>query len=108
MQIRQLLQENNIDFKQEFSFEDLKDILPLRFDFAIFKNELLVGLVEFQGEQHFQSSNGFYSEDLVRHDQMKKEYCQKNNIPLVEIRYKKNYDIKIEDLQLERMVQLFD
>ena len=50
MQIRQLLQENNIDFKQEFSFEDLKDILPLRFDFAIFKNELLVGLIEFQGE----------------------------------------------------------
>ena len=36
------------------------------------------------------------------------EYCQKNNIPLVEIRYKKNYNIKIEDLQLERMVQLFD
>ena len=108
MQIKQLLQENNIDFKQEFSFEDLKDILPLRFDFAIFKNGLLVGLIEFQGEQHFQSSNGFYSEDLVRHDQMKKEYCQKYNIPLVEIKYKKNYDVKIEDLQLERMVQLFD
>ena len=54
------------------------------------------------------TSNGFYSEDLVRHDQKKKEYCQKNNIPLVEIKYKKNYNVKIEDLQLERMVQLFD
>lgn len=106
-QIEQLLKENNINYKKEYIFEDLVDILPLRFDFAIFDNENnLCGLIEFQGEQHFQNSNGFYSEDLIRHDKMKKEYCLKNNIKLIEIFYKRNYDLKLDDLRLEELYGL--
>lgn len=102
-QIAQLLKEHHIDFKQEYSFQDLKDKLVLRFDFAIFENDSLMGLIEYQGEQHTSVSNGFYSENLVKHDKMKEEYCTKKQIPLIKIYYKKNYDLKIEDLQLERM-----
>lgn len=62
---RQTLQENKITFAQEYSFPDLKDIYELRFDFALFKDNKLIGLIEVQGEQHTNKSNGFYSEYIV-------------------------------------------
>lgn len=100
-QIEQLLKEHNIEYTREYSFSDLVDDLPLRFDFAIFKNNQLLCLIEFQGEQHYNPSNGFYNETIVEHDKMKKEYCDKNNIKLIIVNYKRNYDIKYEDLRLE-------
>lgn len=100
-QIEQLLKEHNIEYIREYSFGDLVDDLPLRFDFAIFKNNQLLCLIEFQGEQHYNPSNGFYNETIVEHDKMKREYCDKNNIKLVIVNYKRNYDIKYEDLRLE-------
>ena len=102
-QIEQLLKEHNIQYTREYSFEDLVDDLPLRFDFAIFKNNKLFALIEFQGEQHYNPSNGFYKETIVEHDRMKKDYCAKKNIKLVTIDYKRNYDIKYEDLRLEEI-----
>jgi hypothetical protein len=102
-QIEQLLKEHNIEYIREYSFSDLVDDLPLRFDFAIFKNKQLVGLIEFQGEQHYNPSNGYYNETIIEHDKMKKEYCDKNNIKLNVIDYKRNYDIKYEDLRLEEL-----
>ena len=102
-QIEQLLKEHNIEYVREYSFSDLVDDLPLRFDFAIFKNKQLVGLIEFQGEQHYNPSNGYYNETIIEHDKMKKEYCDKNNIKLNVIDYKRNYDIKYEDLRLEEL-----
>ena len=103
-QIQQLLKEHNIEYVREYSFSDLVDIFPLRFDFAIFKEGKLAGLIEFQGEQHYSQSNGFYNEDIIRHDNMKKEYCEKNNIKLIEIKYKRNYDLIFEDLRLEEIM----
>lgn len=100
-QIEQILKERNINYVREYSFADLVDDLPLRFDFAIFKNNQLWGLIEFQGEQHYNQSNGFYNETIIEHDKMKREYCDKNNIKLIIINYKRNYDIKYEDLRLE-------
>lgn len=102
-QIEQLLKEYNIKYIREYSFSDLADDLPLRFDFAIFNENKLAGLIEFQGEQHYIPSNGFYNETLIEHDKMKKEYCKDHNIPLIEIKYKKNYNLKIEDLRLEEL-----
>lgn len=102
-QIEQLLKEHNIEYIREYSFSDLVDDLPLRFDFAIFKNNQLLCLIELQGEQHYNPSNGFYNETIIEHDRMKREYCDKNNIKLVIINYKRNYDIKYEDLRLEEI-----
>ena len=103
-QIEQLLKSQNIKYVREYSFSDLIDDLPLRFDFAVFNNEdKLLGLIEFQGEQHYNPSNGFYNETIIEHDKMKKEYCKTCNIPLIEIKYKRNYDLTLEDLQLEKL-----
>ena len=102
-QIEQLLKEHSIEYIREYSFSDLVDDLPLRFDFAVFKDKRLIGLIEFQGEQHYNPSNGYYNETIIEHDRMKKEYCSKNNIKLIIINYKRNYDIKYEDLRLEEL-----
>ncbi len=106
-QIEQLLKEHNITYKKEYSFSDLVDKMPLRFDFAIFNKEnKLYSLIEFQGEQHYNSSNGFYNEDIVRHDKMKIDYCKNNNIKLHIINYKRNHDIIFEELGLEDLNEL--
>ena len=57
--------------------------------------------IEFQGEQHTQPSNGFFSDELIKHDKMKEEYCKKNNIPLLCIYYQRGRDVIWEDLELE-------
>ena len=95
-----LLQEHNINFVREYIFDDLIDINPLRFDFAIIKNNELKCLIEFQGTQHWQKSNGFYNEKTVEHDLLKKQYCEKNNIPLYYLYYKERKQKQIiwEDL----------
>ena len=104
--IKNYEKEHNINYKREFSFSELKDKLPLRFDFAIFDTKgKLIKLIEFQGEQHTQPSNGFYSQTLIEHDKMKVEYCKENKIPLLHLYYKKNYSIKWEDLELYNGVE---
>lgn len=86
MEIANILTNNNIDFKRQFSFDDLKNPktnYKLRFDFAIIKNDKIVCLIEYQGEQHYEKNNPWYSEDLIERDNLKKEYCDKNNILLI-------------------------
>lgn len=50
LNILTILQENNIDFIEEYVFLDLP---KSRFDFAIIENEKIIRLIEFDGEQHF-------------------------------------------------------
>lgn len=53
--IKQILNQNHINFIQEYTFPDLKSDKGyyLRFDFAIFKNNQLNCLIEFDGRQHY-------------------------------------------------------
>lgn len=85
--IEKLLKENNISYQKEYSFNDLKDIYLLRFDFAIFQNNQLQYLIEYDGEQHYQE-NRIFNDSLQQRqyrDNLKNEYCIKNNIPLIRI-----------------------
>lgn len=100
-QIERLLKENNIDFQREYKFEDLKDKDYLRFDFAIFENKKLKYLIEFQGEQHYNKNNGYYNETIIKHDEMKVEYCKMKHIPLKIIKYKRNYNLSLKDIILK-------
>lgn len=84
MQIAQILKDNNIDFVREYTFKDLQDRGKLRFDFAIFDNNILLGLIEYQGEQHFSKPEKFNHYGLLqKHDKMKVEYCEQYKIPLL-------------------------
>ena len=83
-EIEKILNNYNFSFKREYSFQDLNDKGYLRFDFAIFQKNKLLGLIEYQGEQHIELPNKFNHFGLLQyHDRMKKEYCDKHNIPLL-------------------------
>lgn len=93
--IKEILTALKYDFTTEFSFSDLfspKNKL-LRFDFAIFNNEKnILCLIEYQGSQHYTIDNSswnneIYHKRLVEYDNLKREYCKKNNIILIEIPY---------------------
>jgi len=93
--INKILQELKISYKTQYQFPDCRNILPLRFDFAIFKEEEIKCLIEFQGKQHYSKiDNGTWKDteeaflERVKKDNIKRYYCQKNNIPLIEISYK--------------------
>ena len=102
-EIQNILLQNNIIFEKEYSFNDLKEIEKLRFDFAIFKNNILIQLIEFQGEQHFKESNkGFGNfKKISDSDRKKEEYCLKNNIKLIKVHFSKRGKITLKDLELE-------
>ena len=96
-QIAEWLRENGIEYKQQYMIEDLlgKNDVPLRFDFAILQNGKIHCLIEYQGVQHYKNVYNLAQKDweyTLARDQMKKDYCQKFNIPLIEIRYDENIE----------------
>lgn len=81
--------DNNIKYKQQITFNDLKNIKPLRYDFGIYENGKLVRLIEFDGIQHFEEQN-YFTHDLTitkNNDIIKNKYSKDNNIPLDRIPY---------------------
>lgn len=98
LEIAQLLKSNQIDFQTQYTFEDLKIKKKLRFDFAIFKNAQLLGLIEYNGRQHYEAVSKFGGNNRLQEyklsDQRKQEYCNINNIPLL-ILNKDNYSNEI-------------
>lgn len=88
--ISNILSQNNISYKTEYSFDDLrsdKGVL-LRFDFCIFDNQgQIQRLIEFDGEQHYNPTSKYYSKTIVEHDELKNNYAKLHNIPLVRIPY---------------------
>lgn len=102
--IAQILDKNNIKYQKEFTFNDLKDQLPLRFDFAIFNaNNKLECLLEHQGSQHY-ISGAWHTDKLILHDKMKVEYCLEHNIPLYKIKYSDNLEEEVLKIIKERGV----
>lgn len=87
--IKKILEDNNISYAEQYTFSDLKNIKPLRFDFAIFENNKLVRLIEFDGIQHFKEQEYFTHglTEIKNNDMIKNKYCKDNNIPLVRIPY---------------------
>lgn len=104
--IEKCLIENNITYVKEFGFADLKDKKKLRFDFAIFNNKgQLIELIEFDGRQHLNDYTPWHSEETLSErqyrDNLKNEYCLRNNIKLVRIPYEKRDSINLQTLELE-------
>lgn len=99
-----ILLKHNISFIKQFKFQECKDKRCLPFDFAIFNNNELKLLVELNGEQHYRpyTFNGEDKEtkiknyeNRVKKDNIKIDFCKKNNIPLLIISYK-NFNRKWE------------
>lgn len=96
-QIEYYLTKNNLQFKQEYRIEGCKDKLALPFDFALLQNQKLLGLIEFDGAQHYQPVKFYGGFKTLRytqlHDLMKTLYCEANDIPLLRIPYWRQHEI---------------
>ena len=87
--IRTILTDSDFSFSTQYTFSDLPN---RRFDFALFKNNYLIGLIEYQGKQHYQYVNTWHQTEeewykAIERDKEKVEYCKENNIPLLVIPY---------------------
>lgn len=98
MEIINILEKKQINFKKEYTFSDLRGVRnPLRFDFAILdKDNNLQCLIEYNGDQHIDKNNKWYTEQLQDSDKRKKEYCIKHNIPLYIFNKQTNLEQEID------------
>lgn len=89
IKITQILEEANIEFQEQYRIKDFNISSP--FDFAIFNNGVLLGLIEYDGEQHFESVDFFGGEEKLKlqqeRDERKNKWCKENNIRLIRIPY---------------------
>lgn len=90
-EIKKELDKNRIVYTTQYSFPDLIGTTrPLRFDFAIFQDDKLLCLIEYNGIQHYIDKGEFGGFQREVSDIKKKKYCINNNIPLI-ILNKENY-----------------
>jgi hypothetical protein len=93
--IREALVAAEIEFEEEYPIPNLGNKMPLRLDFAIFEAEEVVAAIEYHGKQHYEpvSFGGdpqqarVQLEKIKARDQMKREWCEKNGVRLLEIAY---------------------
>ncbi|MFW3363908.1 DUF2726 domain-containing protein [Aerococcus viridans] len=90
--VESYLKENNFTYKTQYRIKECRNKRPLPFDFAIFENDKLIHLIEYDGEQHFKPKFGKkYFEKTIHNDNIKNEFCSKNEINLIRIPYKRTY-----------------
>lgn len=101
------LSNNNIAFKSQYSFDDCRNVKPLRFDFCI-KDGNKVILVECQGIQHYESIEFFGGEEALeyrkRNDDIKRDYCVSKGFKLVEISYRAFDTNKYKDILRKEII----
>lgn len=87
MMIWKYLEDKHIPNNSEQTFEGLVGLKggALRYDFAILKDNKIIQLIEFDGDQH--KEIGYFNKDgrVFKHDDIKNIYAKENNIPLLRI-----------------------
>lgn len=102
--IRKYLENNNIKYKSQYYFKDLKGLggRYLRFDFGILDEyDNLLFLIEYDGLYHFtprRDKETFLKQQ--EYDKRKDEYCKNNNTKLIRIPYweYKNINVILDEL----------
>lgn len=90
-----------IDSVRQKTFDDCRDKYPLPFDFYL---PNLNKAIEFDGIQHFKPVEAFGGEEgfkiTVLHDQIKNQYCEDNDIPLLRIPYYADIEMELSNFLL--------
>lgn len=96
--IAKILKENNIKFERQKKFENCKNILSLSFDFYLLDYNYCI---EYDGIQHFEPIKYFGGNEKLKNtktnDNIKTEYCIKNKIRLIRIKYDDDIFQKMND-----------
>ncbi len=101
--IKKLFDKNNMSYETQKTFDSCRFVSGNfgRFDFYV-ENSYLI---EYDGQQHFESVDFWGGEEefrtLQKRDAYKTQWCKDNNIPLIRIPYTKLDTLCIEDLKLE-------
>jgi len=94
--IRNLLNENKVNFISQYKFKDCKNILQLPFDFYLPEYNICIeynGMQHYKPIEHFGGRLGF--KKRIINDNIKKGYCEKNNILLITINYNEDVEKKL-------------
>ena len=112
--IIQLLQKNNILFEHDKAFSELSSYSgrTLRFDFIIYNSDGSINrFIEFDGEQHFYGPDTNYwghttdtLSTIQERDNLKNNFCLKNNYILVRIPFYHLPHLTLNDLMGEEYV----
>lgn len=96
LQIEKILTENKLEFIRQHKFDDCKNKRPLPFDFYLPNKNVCI---EFNGRQHYEPVTAFGGEyafkEVIKNDEIKKNYCKENMINLLTIKYTDNVLDKI-------------
>ena len=88
-EITAILNQYQIRYKTQCSFDDLRGDSgrPLKFDFALYQDDRLVGVIEFNGEQHYKNIDFFGGQEARekqrKNDFKKTVYCINKMIPIL-------------------------
>lgn len=101
--IKLTLDDMGAEYKKEYKIAECKRVNPLPFDFAVFNKDKLVGLIEYDGEQHFKPVDFFGGEAgftyRQKNDGIKTEYCEVNGIPLLRVPYYDKQSVVVEKVR---------
>ena len=88
--IRNILSNMNLNFIEQYEFDDCVNEQGNNLIFDFYLNKLNM-CIEYDGEQHFHNYRFEKSNDrlmkIQQHDKLKNEYCIRNNIKLLRIHY---------------------
>jgi hypothetical protein len=91
IEVDRVLSMLGVDYDREYRMPECKDKRTLPFDAVVFENREIKMLIEFDGIQHFKPSEFHGGEkgfkETRRRDEIKNDYCAKNEIPLIRIPY---------------------
>lgn len=99
--MRNYLKKYNFDFKEQYSFSNDDKIKNKKFDFYLNIHEKQI-VIEYNGRQHYQPVDFFGGiEGFLKQqerDNIKKDYCLKNNIELIVIPWYDEHIIQTDEL----------
>ncbi|MCH5465051.1 DUF2726 domain-containing protein [Levilactobacillus tujiorum] len=101
--VREYLNENEFEFKEQYRIKECYNKRPLPFDFAVFKNNELLYLIEYQGVQHYFPKFGEenFKETRLR-DRIKLDFCLERGIRLIRVPYERWYSYEALKSQVAR------
>ena len=116
-QVRETLRNMKVGFTHNVTQYELKKFCgkSLRFDFLIEKEGFNNTVIEFNGKHHYEPVRfgGMLQEDAdrffkkqLKHDRLKRAFCEENNYNLLEIHYK-DYD-RINEIVSDYLIQHLD
>lgn len=100
--ISKILNNLNINYEYQKTFDDLKDNRLLSYDFFISSQNILI---EYQGKQHYEPVDYFGGTDRFKlqqkHDKMKANYAKDNDYSLITVPYTEDNFSKIKKYLLQ-------